>query len=124
MREISSTLLAYCDGRSINTSASSKICSCSSLFNDLNSFLKSRRKKKRERDVSMFLMCGAVRFCEKYLESFLCLIESDVLRARSVCSFSCRGINLSERSRFRFTSSLFFFPSFLCATSKPAFQTV
>ena len=40
-REISSTLLAYCDGLSIRISASSKICSCKSPLSVLSSFLKS-----------------------------------------------------------------------------------
>lgn len=40
---MSSTLLAYWDGRSTRTSASSKICSWSSLLSDLSSFLKSER---------------------------------------------------------------------------------
>lgn len=39
--EISSTLLAYCDGLSIRISASSKMCSCNSPLSDLSSFLKS-----------------------------------------------------------------------------------
>lgn len=41
IRDISSTLLAYCDGRSIRISASSSKCSCSSLLSDRSSFLKS-----------------------------------------------------------------------------------
>lgn len=45
IRDMSSTLLAYCDGLSTRTSASSKMCSCNSLLSDLNSFLKSTKDK-------------------------------------------------------------------------------
>lgn len=41
IRDMSSTFLAYWEGLSTRTSASSKICSCNSLFSDLSSFLKS-----------------------------------------------------------------------------------
>lgn len=43
MRDMSSTLLAYCDGLSTRISASSSKCNCNSLLSDLNSFLKSKR---------------------------------------------------------------------------------
>ena len=58
IRDISSTLLAYCDGLSTRTSANSKICSCNSLLRDLSSFLKSTKISSFKKSSSKKILLG------------------------------------------------------------------